>query len=31
LIPARLGPFGAAIGAAHRCFEMLHPTEPIPG
>jgi len=28
LIPARLGPFGAAIGATHRCFEMLFPTEP---
>ena len=28
LIPARLGPFAAAMGAAHRCFQMLYPTEP---
>lgn len=28
LLPARLGPFAAAIGAAHRCFEMLYPVEP---
>ncbi len=28
ILPARLGPFAAAIGAAHRCFEMLYPLEP---
>lgn len=28
LLPARLGPFAAAIGAAHRCFEMLYPVDP---
>ena len=27
LLPSRLGPYAAAIGAAHRCFEMLYPTE----
>lgn len=27
IIPARLGPFAAAIGATHRCFQMLYPTE----
>lgn len=27
LLPARLGPFAAAIGATHRCFQMLYPTE----
>ena len=27
LLPARLGPFAAAIGAAHRCFENLYPVE----
>ncbi len=27
ILPARLGPFAAAIGAAHRCFEMLFPVE----
>jgi N-acetylglucosamine repressor len=28
LLPARLGPFAAAVGAAHRCFQMLYPSEP---
>ena len=28
LLPARLGPFAAAVGATHRCFEMLYPLEP---
>ena len=28
ILPARLGPFAAAMGAAHRCFEMLYPLEP---
>jgi glucokinase len=28
LLPAQLGPFAAAVGAAHRCFEMLYPIEP---
>jgi N-acetylglucosamine repressor len=28
ILPARLGPFAAAIGAAHRCFQMLYPLEP---
>ncbi|MBN1489980.1 MAG: ROK family protein [Phycisphaerae bacterium] len=27
ILPARLGPYAAAIGAAHRCFEMLYPVE----
>ncbi|MCX7011639.1 MAG: ROK family protein [Candidatus Sumerlaeota bacterium] len=27
LVAAALGPFGAAIGATHRCFEMLYPVE----
>ena len=27
LLPAALGPFAAAIGAAHGCFEMLYPVE----
>lgn len=33
LIPAQLGPYAAALGAAHRCFEMLYPRDrtPIPG
>lgn len=31
LLPARLGPFAAAVGAAHRCFEMLYPIEPSVG
>lgn len=30
ILPARLGPFAAAIGAAHRCFEMLYPVERSP-
>jgi N-acetylglucosamine repressor len=30
ILPARLGPFAAAMGAAHRCFEMLYPLEPDP-
>ena len=30
ILPARLGPFAAAMGAAHRCFEMLYPLEPTP-
>lgn len=25
IVPAQLGPFAAALGAAHRCFEMLYP------
>ena len=25
LLPARAGPFAAAIGAAHRCFQLLYP------
>lgn len=29
LLPARLGPFAAAIGATHRCFQMLYPVEPV--
>ena len=29
LLPAQLGPFAAAIGATHRCFQMLYPTEPV--
>jgi glucokinase len=29
LLPARLGAFGAAIGAAHLCLHHLHPLEPI--
>ncbi len=29
LLPARLGSFAAAIGATHRCFQMLFPTEPV--
>ena len=28
LLPARLGPFGAALGATHKCFQMLFPAEP---
>ena len=28
LLPARLGPFAAALGATHRCFQMLYPSEP---
>lgn len=28
IMPAQLGPFAAAVGAAHRCFQMLYPTEP---
>src|SRR5690606_35701540 len=27
LLPARLGPYAAAIGATHRCFQMLFPVE----
>jgi predicted NBD/HSP70 family sugar kinase len=26
LLPAQLGPYAAAIGAAHGCFQGLHPT-----
>jgi len=29
LRPARLGPFAAAIGATHKCFQMLYPKEPV--
>ena len=28
LLPSRVGPFAAAIGAAHQCFQMLHPAGP---
>lgn len=28
LLPARLGPFAAAVGATHRLFQKLHPVEP---
>ena len=28
LLPARLGPFAAAIGAAHHCLRVLHPPHP---
>jgi predicted NBD/HSP70 family sugar kinase len=28
LLPAQLGPFAAAVGATHRCFQMLFPVEP---
>ena len=28
ILPAQVGPFAAAMGAAHRCFEMLYPLEP---
>lgn len=31
LRPARLGPFAAAIGATHKCFQMLYPKEPMKG
>ena len=31
LLPARVGPFAAAIGATRRCFETLYPTEPTDG
>ncbi|MCC6681882.1 MAG: ROK family protein [Phycisphaeraceae bacterium] len=27
LLPAQLGPFAAAVGAAYRCFQKLHPVE----
>jgi predicted NBD/HSP70 family sugar kinase len=27
LLPARLGPFAAALGATHKCFQMLYPVE----
>lgn len=26
LLPSRVGPLAAAIGATHRCFQMLYPT-----
>ena len=26
LLPSRVGPFAAAIGATHHCFQMLYPT-----
>ncbi len=29
VMPAQLGPFAAAVGAAHRCFQMLYPMEPV--
>lgn len=28
LLPTQLGPFAAAIGAAHLCFQYLHPVDP---
>ncbi len=27
LLPSRVGPFAAAIGAAHQCFQRLYPVE----
>lgn len=28
LLPSRAGPYAAAVGAAHRCFEKLYPVDP---
>lgn len=30
LLPAQLGPYAAAIGAAHRCFQSLYPIDQQP-